>query len=120
VCYLLATFLIGNFWAFGVCVMLVGFFNDLIMGAAWATCQDIGRRYAAIVAGCMNMIGNLGAAVGNLITGLILQHYKSEPTAGVTTCFTMYAVVYGIGVLLWLKIDASKPIVADESNRQTA
>jgi MFS family permease len=120
VCYLLATFLIGNFWAFGVCVMLVGFFNDLIMGAAWATCQDIGRRYAAIVAGCMNMIGNLGAAVGNLITGLILQHYSNDPTVGVTTCFTMYAIVYGIGVFLWLKIDASKPIVADENSPRTA
>ena len=113
VCYLLATFLIDNFWAFACCVMLVGFFNDLIMGSAWATCQDIGRSYAAIVAGCMNMIGNLGAAVGNLVTGLILDHYNTSATTGITTVFTLYAIMYFIGTLLWLKIDASKPIDPD-------
>ena len=62
VCYLLATAFIGNFWAFAACLMMMGFFNDLVMGSAWATCQDVGRRDAAIVSGCMNMIGNLGGS----------------------------------------------------------
>ncbi len=113
VCYLAATYFIGNFWPFAICVMLVGFFNDLMMGSAWATCQDIGRRYAAIVSGCMNMIGNLGAAAGNLVTGLILKHYNADEAFGVTAVFTLYAGLYFAGALLWLKIDASKPIVED-------
>lgn len=114
VCYLSATFFLDNFWAFAFCVIMVGFFNDLIMGSSWATCQDIGRRYAAIVAGTMNMVGNLGGAVGNLVTGLILDHYKTDRGAGLTVLFTTFAGVYWLGVLLWLRIDASKPIVAEE------
>jgi MFS family permease len=115
VCYLLATLFVGDFWPFVGCVVMMGFFNDLIMGSAWATCQDVGRRYAAIVAGTMNMIGNLGAAVGNFVTGTILKSYKEagDPDGGIRTLFIIYASVYFVGVLLWLRIDASKPIIEE-------
>ncbi len=115
-CYLLATQFLGNFWGFAICLALMGFFNDLIMASAWATCQDVGRRYAAIVSGCMNMIGNLAGALTNLTTGEVIKHYKEihEPNTGITIMFTTYAIVYGIGVLLWLGIDASKPIVPED------
>jgi len=115
VSYLLATLFINDFWKFVACIVMMGFFNDLIMGSAWATCQDVGRRYAAIVAGTMNMIGNLGGALGNLVTGLVLKSYTEagDRQAGLVTMFTIYAIVYFVGVLIWLKIDASKPIVED-------
>jgi MFS transporter, ACS family, glucarate transporter len=134
--YLMAAIFIGNFWAFAFFVMMMGFFNDLIMGSAWATCQDVGRRYAAIVSGCMNMIGNLAGAMTNFITGTVLKMYEpaggavsmvtgAEPqpfenrqATGITIMFVTYAIVYGVGVLLWLKIDASKPIVPDEPAEQ--
>jgi len=118
VCYLLATVFIGSFWAFAACVMMMGFFNDLVMGAAWATCQDVGRRYAAIVAGCMNMIGNLAGALTNFTTGTVFKYYqeRGERETGITTMFTIYAVVYFVGVLLWLGIDASKPLVPETVN----
>jgi hypothetical protein len=35
-------------------------------------------------------------------------------TAGYVTCFMIYAVVYFLGVGLWLLIDASKPIVPED------
>jgi MFS transporter, ACS family, glucarate transporter len=114
VCYLLATLFIDNFWAFAACVMMMGFFNDLIMSSAWATCQDVGGRYAAIVAGCMNMIGNLGGALTNFITGRVLKSYENDNATGITIMFTLYAIVYGVGVLLWLCIDATKPIAPHE------
>jgi MFS family permease len=138
VCYLLATVFIGNFWAFAACVMMMGFFNDLVMGSAWATCQDVGRRYAAIVSGCMNMIGNLAGALTNFITGTVLASYepaggiislvsgvepepvKNTLATGITIMFTIYAAVYGVGVFLWLMIDASKPIVPDEPMSNSA
>jgi len=114
--YLLATAFMGNFWGYAICLILMGFFNDLIMASAWATCQDVGRRHAAIVAGCMNMIGNLAGALTNFITGSVLKYYEehNDKPTGITIMFTIYAVVYGIGVLLWLGIDATKPIVPDE------
>ncbi len=114
-CYLLAAaFFESNFWAFAACMMMMGFFNDLVMGSAWATCQDVGQRYAAIVSGSMNMIGNLGAALGNFITGSVFEAHKHNQVVAVRIMFSVYAVLYGVGVLLWLKIDASKPIVPDE------
>ena len=126
VCYLTATFFTDNLWVFAGCLIMVGFFNDLIMGPSWATAQDIGRRYAATVSGTMNMVGNLGAAVGNLVTGLILAAYtvtvvtdgvgkeEVQPT-GFVVCFTMYAIVYGLGVASWLLIDPTKPLLPEDA-----
>ena len=93
------------------------------MGPSWATAQDIGRRYSAIVSGMMNMVGNLGAAIGNFVTGRILEEYTVKTMVdgvekdvvqgtGFVICFVMYAVVYGLGVLSWLLIDPTKPILA--------
>jgi MFS family permease len=58
---------------FFLAISLAAFWNDMTMGSAWATCQDIGRRHAAIVAGCMNTIGNLGGAAAGYLTGEILK-----------------------------------------------
>jgi MFS family permease len=97
--------------------MLVGFFNDFIMGPSWAAAQDIGQRYSAIVSGTMNMVGNLGATLGNLITGLILKSYTVDgnvESKGYVVLFTLYGVIYLAGVVLWLGIDASKPILLED------
>lgn len=110
-------------WVLAGSLMLVGFSNDLLMASAWATCQDIGRRYAAIVSGTMNMVGNLGATLGNFVTGLILKAYTSDEKVadtGYVTCFLMYAVVYALGVGSWLFIDASKPVVPDAGSAPPA
>jgi MFS family permease len=130
--YLLAALILpltqqgASFWIFAPCLIAVGFFNDLIMSPSWATAQDIGRRYSAIVSGTMNMIGNLGAVMGLQVTGLIMKAYGIDgqnaatpvptteiSTAGYETCFFVYAAVYAIGVVLWLLVDPTKPIVAD-------
>jgi ACS family glucarate transporter-like MFS transporter len=117
----------ASFWIFAPCAIAVGFFNDLIMSPSWATAQDIGRRYSAIVSGTMNMIGNLGAVMGLLVSGQILKAYsvvhinengtilKTEVlTKGYEICFLLYATIYAVGVGLWLLIDPTKPIVIDD------
>jgi len=135
VCYALAALSTGSsLWVFAGCLIMVGFTNDLIMAPSWAAAQDIGRRYSAIVSGTMNMVGNLGAALGNLVTGLILaafavQHLKLHEVHehatvyrvitvtrpdGYVWCFSLYAVVYTLGVVTWLLIDPTKPVVEDE------
>lgn len=127
VCYLLA---IGgklidptSLWLVAVPVILMGFCNDLIMAPAWATCQDIGGKYAATVSGAMNMFGNLfGAVAGIFVTGKILSDHTDYPgtpdervlDSGYIICFAVYAAVYFAGVGLWLLIDASKPVVQED------
>jgi ACS family glucarate transporter-like MFS transporter len=116
-------------------ISLAAFWNDLTMGAAWASCQDIGKRYAAIVAGCMNCIGNLGGAAVGKVTGLIIRQTLAVKAAGVGVtveqlsvgqrseaellgykiCFFMFGVAYLLAVALWSYFDSTKPIVPNSS-----
>jgi MFS family permease len=139
VCYL-ACYLVPKgpepmlaFWFF-LSISMAAFWNDLIMGSAWAVCQDIGRRYAAIVAGFMNMVGNLGGAVTMVVSGWILKRSElaavtehgvafkdlspAEKAAGLLPGydlnFLIYAGVYVAAVGFWLYVDATRPIVPDQ------
>ncbi len=136
-----------NMWMFALGVAGAGFSSDLTMGSAWAVCQDIGRRYAAIVSGFMNMIGNLGGVATIIVTSWIMKvqvadrqaevnataavtgvpvatpRYDDARTAGEIDGYiinlSLYALAYAIGVFFWLKIDATKPIIPDEPPADT-
>lgn len=125
----LACIVTPNAWTFALALALTGFFNDLAMGSAWATCQDIGRRHAAIVAGCMNTIGNLGGFASSKIIGWLL--YASRRSAGDFSQLTdaekraallpgyewnffSFAAMYAIAVILWLCVDATKPVFSED------
>ena len=121
------------FWFF-LAISLAGFFTDLTMAPAWAVCQDIGKRYAAIVAGFMNMIGNVGGTLATVVSGFVLQRSLAahanrlgkpldtltplEKAAGnlpgYETNFLLFAAVFVIGACCWLRIDATKPVVPEE------
>src|SRR5262249_26558502 len=62
---------VQDVWLLGIVLCAVFFFNDLSMGPAWASAADIGERYTGTLGGAMNMVGNLGGAVGNLIAGYL-------------------------------------------------
>jgi MFS transporter, ACS family, glucarate transporter len=139
-----------NMWVFALGVAGAGFSSDLTMGSAWAVCQDIGRRYSAIVSGFMNMIGNLGGVATIFVTAWIMKLQVAEHTApfvaqaavtgapaaltspeyqaarvageidGYIINLSLYALAYVIGIFFWLKIDATKPIDPDEPTAQPA
>jgi hypothetical protein len=131
-CYL-GCLIADSAFTFFLAISLAAFFNDLTMGPAWATCQDIGKRYAAIVAGAMNTIGNLGGAVAGWVTGTILEAtldahaaaqgvsvdaLTSAETAsgllpGYQINFMVFAAVYVLAVLLWFRIDATRPVAQE-------
>ncbi len=114
-------------------IMAAGFCTDLTMGSAWALCQDIGKRYSAIVAGFMNMMGNLGGTLANLISGYVLARALEAHAAGLgvdvqtlsvaeknlgqmpgyQTIFLIAAGMYTIGFLCWLRVDATRPVVPE-------
>lgn len=132
-CYFACIFTPTAF-TFFLAVSLAAFWNDLTMGAAWATCQDIGRRYAAIVAGCMNTVGNLGGAAAGWVTGHILQLKLTAYAAakgvavvdlsaaekaegllpGYHINFVLFGMVYMVALLFWLRIDATEPVLPVE------
>jgi MFS family permease len=120
-------------FTFFLSISMAAFWNDMTMGSAWAVCQDIGKRYAAIVAGCMNTVGNLGGFAANIATGFILEHTLSrhaaslglavnqldpaEKAAGLLPGYQFnlvtFGIVYLLAALLWLRIDATKAVVPD-------
>jgi MFS family permease len=134
-CYLGCVFAPSAFLFF-LAISLAAFWNDMTMGSAWAACQDIGRRYAAIVAGCMNTVGNMGGAVAGWATGTILELKleayagtlgrpvgeltRSEKAAallpGYHLNFYIFAAVYGVAVVLWLLFDSTKPVVPETTS----
>jgi ACS family glucarate transporter-like MFS transporter len=71
----------------------------------WATCVDIGKRYAGAVAGCMNTAGNLGGLGSALIFGFIVQRSGSYDAVLVSM-----AAVLLVGAALWLRIDPTEPL----------
>lgn len=89
---------------------MASFSNDLAMAPDWAACMDVGGRLAGSLSGSMNMMGNLGGAVGPVAVGYILNSTKTAadapPTiAGWTTAFLVAAAVYAIGAISWIFID---------------
>jgi nitrate/nitrite transporter NarK len=96
-------------WLFVLAVAMAAFCNDLTMGAAWASCQDIGREYTGIVSGCMNTVGNLGGAAAGYLTGLVLQQLGHQD--GWTINFIIFGSVYLVAVGFWMLFDPTKPVV---------
>ena len=71
----------------------------------FATCIDIGRRYAGAVAGCMNSGAALGGLMSSLIFGYLVEYWGNYD--GVLLSM---AVALGLGAALWILIDAGKPL----------
>lgn len=128
VCFLLCP-MMPNAVGFFVTIALAGFFTDLTMGSSWAMCQDVGKRYAAMVAGAMNMLGNVGSVLAGWLVGSIViwsntsraatlripiaELPQKEMLVGYTTNFYVFAAVYVIGVCCWLGLDATKSIESE-------
>jgi MFS transporter, ACS family, glucarate transporter len=117
-CYLAAAYLHSP-WLFVLAVATGTFWNDITMGASWASCLDIGGRYAGIVSGCMNTIGNLGGAVAGYTTAWILKvnALPGDPNRGWHANILSFAAVYAVAVLMWSLFDASKPVVPVEETK---
>lgn len=128
-------------WLLVGAVAFAAFWNDLTMGSAWASCIDIGKKYAGIVSGCMNTVGNLGGAVAGWVTGLLLDQYGvadakarlevvrqsggdldaakqalAEATRnGWQVNFLIFGAVYVAATLFWLRFDSTKPAVPEDA-----
>jgi MFS family permease len=150
---------IGGFVGAGLCVLATGFttrpgqavtllclaffINDLAIPAIWASCQDVGGRFAGTVSGIMNMAGGLGAILSPTLTPLILRALPSYGAAGAATglgmsaaqsagalprsfapaerwqiIFTGLAAAWFIGAVAWLFINAAKPLFPDAAETE--
>jgi MFS family permease len=131
-CFLVCPFA-PNAFLFFVAASLAAFSTDLTVPSAWATCQDIGGRYAATVGAFMNMGAGLAGALAGWITGSVLEHSIAAraarlgvEVAGLTTeqttaallhgyhlNFYSFAALYVVAFLCWFKIDPTRLISTD-------
>lgn len=129
VCYFTAIYM-NSAWGFVLAIAFAAFWNDMTMGASWASCLDIGRRYSGIVAGAMNTVGNLGGFVAGFLSGMILDYFKAPLGAsaeqmmeatrtGWTVNFFTYAGVYILAVVMWFLFDSTKPVAPDQPKKPT-
>ncbi|MFN0107216.1 MAG: MFS transporter [Blastocatellia bacterium] len=83
-------------------------FQTMTVSAAWSVCLDVGRRYAGVVTGSMNFIGNIGGAIAPLVFG-----YVVKATGSWSLPFYIMAAVFLLGVPLWLLIDPYRSVVEE-------
>ncbi len=117
-----------NIHLFCLSVSLAAFCVDLTLGAAWATCHDLGRQHAGTTAACMNTVGTMGAALAAWLTGAIVEHFSAvlpsahplstsdryiASMAGYQAVFCTYASVYVVAAFCWCFINSAQPLQPD-------
>jgi len=91
-------------WLLALLFSAMFFFNDANMGPAWASCADVGERYAGTLSGAMNMTGAFFGAVGMAFAGACFhRHYDA-------VVFAVFACSYLLAALCWLLVDVTRPI----------
>jgi MFS transporter, ACS family, glucarate transporter len=84
-----------------IVVGFASFSNDLLMPSAWATCMDVGGRYAGTLSGTMNMMGNLMAGASQfLVTAILVWTNRNWSVS-----FYVAAGFYLISTLAWSFVD---------------
>ncbi len=91
-------------WVVG-CLTVAVFGADMTLPPSWALCIDIGRAHSGTVAGTMNMAGNLGSFVTSLAFPYLLIL-----TGSTHPFFVVGAVLNGVAVWLWLRVDVTRPV----------
>jgi sugar phosphate permease len=92
-------------WLLAVVIAAWMFFNDAMLGPAWASCADIGERSAGTLSGAMNMTGALLGAAGMTLAGWWLEQKQYE------LLFIVFASSYVLAALCWFAVDVTKPLV---------
>jgi MFS family permease len=108
-CCVFSTGFVGDVWQATALLCLAFFVNDLAIPVLWATCTDIGGRFAGTVSGFMNSVGLVGGIVSPTVIPLLRSNLHSWRTV-----FIVLACSWFAGALCWLWVDASKRLVAED------
>jgi ACS family glucarate transporter-like MFS transporter len=79
-------------------------FNAFSMPSFWATCIDLVPKHAGSLSGVMNAFGNLGGWLSPIMTAYVATRF------GWNRALDCAAIVSLCSVLLWLPVDAAKPL----------
>jgi MFS family permease len=91
-------------WTAATILCVVAGFQDLAVPIYWSLPADLNRQCAGTIGGAMNMAGGVGAVLGPYLVGELAPRY------GWNFVFVMFAAVYALAALCWLRIDASETL----------
>ena len=89
-------------WLLAVLLTLAFSFNDLTMGPAWASCADIGERFAGTLSGAMNMLSALAGGLGAVMVGHLFDRGRPD------LVFIIFAGAFVLAALCWLGVDVTQ------------
>ncbi len=86
--------------------------SDFALPSAWAVCLDVGQKHAGAVTGAMNTAGQAGSFLSTVMFGYVVTAFGSynAPLVPLT-------VMLAVGALAWLKIDPTRALVTDTTQR---
>jgi len=88
-----------------VLIALGGASSNFLLGSAWGTCIDIGRRRAGALSGAMNTSGQVGAILSPILISFVTQRF-AIPGAPLFLTGTLFL----LGAVCWLWVDPTKPV----------
>ena len=92
-----------------VVALALGFAStDFMLPNCWAVCLDIGKRYSGTVTGFMNTGAQIAGAIAATVFGYFVGLGQWN------TAILIMVGMLSISFLLWLKIDASRPLLPTE------
>ena len=83
-------------------------FQTVTVSAAWAVCLDVGRKYAGVVTGFMNTIGNIGGALAPIAFGHLVKDFGSWIWP-----FYLMAAVLAFGAVMWTLVDPHRSVLEE-------
>ena len=89
--------------------------SDFMLPVAWAVCLDVGRKYAGAVTGAMNTAGQIGSFLSSVVFGYLVRWFASY-----NAMIWPMAAMLAISALLWLNIDPTEELAAEERAPQPA
>ena len=60
-----------------ILIAIAAAFSNLMLGASWGSCIDIGGAQTGLIGGVMNTAGQIGGILSPVILALILKHFSS-------------------------------------------
>jgi len=91
------------------CIAVFGL--ESTVGISWAIPLDIGGDYAGSISSVMNMCGNIGSAISPPLLAYLVRAYGWHVPFVISAGFCVAAA------LLFMKIDATRPIMAHHERR---
>jgi len=88
-----------------VLIALGGASSNFLLGAAWSTCIDIGRRRAGALSGAMNTSGQVGAIFSPILVAFVAERF-ANPNASLY----LTGALFLMGGTCWLWVDPTRPV----------